>query len=67
MFELADATPESIPPESRFLLDISFPASYTDLETKTYWVMAMEAVLAAKGNDGALGSRGKKSYVQDPQ
>ncbi len=34
--KLADATPESIPPESRFLLDISFPASYTDLKTKTY-------------------------------
>ncbi len=59
--ELADATSESIPPKSRFLLDISFPTSYTDLKTKTYWVIAMEAALAAKGNNGALGSRGKKS------
>jgi hypothetical protein len=42
--------------ESRFLLDINFSDTYSNLETKAYWILAMNAVLAAKRNDSILAS-----------
>ncbi len=62
--KLADATSESIPPESQFLLDINFLASSSNLEAKSYWILAMKAALIAKKHDDSLGLRSKKARKQ---
>ncbi len=62
--ELADAAPESIPPEKRFLLDINFLASSSNLEVKSYWILAMNAALAAKKHNDTLELRAKKARKQ---
>jgi hypothetical protein len=62
--KLMGAAPESIPLESQFLLDINFSDTYSNLEMKTYWILAMNAVLAAKRNDSILGSQTRRARKQ---
>ena len=62
--ELVDTAPDSILLVSQFLLDINFLGTPSNLETKTYWILAMNAALAAKRNDSILGSRARRARKQ---
>jgi hypothetical protein len=58
MESLADLAPEDVPEVSRFLLEINF-TELTELhiETQKYWVLAVNAALAAQNQELARGAR----------
>jgi hypothetical protein len=62
--KLADNAPQSIPQESRFLLDINFSASSSNLEAKSYWILAMNAAFTAKKHNDTLQLGAKKARKQ---
>ncbi len=62
--ELVDTASDSIPLESQFLLDINFSDTPSNLETKTNWILAINAALAAKRNDSIFGSGARRAQKQ---
>jgi hypothetical protein len=60
MESLADLAPEDIPEASRFLLKINFTElSKYHPETQKYWILAVNAALAAQNQEWARGARAK--------
>jgi hypothetical protein len=59
--EFAEVTPEDVPSDSRFLLEINFSElTKAHLETQTYWTMAVDAAIAAKTLELARGAWAKR-------
>ena len=60
--ELSEVSPEEIPENSRFLLEINFSElKNAHLETQTYWTIAMEAAIKAQEMESARGARAKRT------
>ncbi len=58
---LVDLAPEDVPEASRFLLKINFTElSKYNPETQKYWILAVNAALAAKNQERARGVRAKQ-------
>jgi hypothetical protein len=58
---LTDLTPEEVPEASQFLLEMNFSKlSKSNLETQTYWMLAVDAALKAKALESARGARAKR-------
>jgi len=61
--ELSEVTPEEIPEDSRFLLEINFSElKKSHLETQTYWTLAMDAAIRAQDLESARGARAKRIH-----
>jgi hypothetical protein len=61
MKSLADLALEDVPEASRFLLEINFTElSELHIETQKYWVLAVNAALAAQNQELARGAREKR-------
>ncbi len=61
MEPLADLAPEDIPEASRFLLEINFTElSKYHPDTQKYWILAVNAALAAQNQEWARGARAKR-------
>ncbi len=59
--EILEVTPEEIPEDSRFLLEINFTElTKSHLETQTYWTLAMDAAIKANKLELACGARAKR-------
>jgi hypothetical protein len=59
--EFAKVTPEDVPSDSQFLLEINFSElTEAHLETQTYWTLAVDAAIAAKTLELARGARAKR-------
>jgi hypothetical protein len=59
--ELSEVSPEEIPENSRFLLEINFSdLKKSHLETQTYWTLAMDAAIRAQDLESARGARAKR-------
>ena len=59
--ELSEVSPEEIPENSRFLLEINFSdLKKSHLETQTYWTLAMDATIRAQDLESARGARAKR-------
>jgi hypothetical protein len=58
---LADLAPNDVPEASRFLLEINFTElSKYHPETQKYWILAVNAALAAENQERARGARAKQ-------
>jgi hypothetical protein len=61
MESLADLALEDVPEASRFLLEINFTElSKYHPETQKYWILAVNAALAAQNREWARGARAKR-------
>jgi hypothetical protein len=61
MESLADLAPEDVPEASRFLLEINLTELLElHIETQKYWVLAVNAALAAQNRELARGAREKR-------
>jgi hypothetical protein len=59
--ELSDMDPEEVPEESKFLLEINFgDLNRSHIETQQYWVIAIQAAIAAGQRTAAAGRRAKR-------
>ena len=59
--EFSEVTPEEIPEDSRFLLEINFTDLVkSNLEHQTYWTLAMDAAVKAQELELARGARAKR-------
>ena len=59
--ELSEVSPEEIPENSRFLLEINFSdLKKSHLETQTYWTLAVDAAIRAQDRESARGARAKR-------
>jgi hypothetical protein len=59
--DLLEVSPEEIPENSRFLLEINFSdLKKAHLETQTYWTLAMDAAVRAQEMKSARGARAKR-------
>ena len=59
--EFAEVSPEEIPNDCRFLLEINFTElANSHLETQTYWTLAMDTAIKAKALESAQGARAKR-------
>jgi hypothetical protein len=58
--ELSDTAPEEVPEGSKFLLKINFgDLTKSHIENQQYWVIAIQAAIAAGQRTAAAGSRAK--------
>jgi hypothetical protein len=65
MESLADLALEDVPEASRFLLEINFTELLElHIETQKYWVLAVNAALAAQKQELARGAREKRVEAQ---
>ncbi len=56
----SDLAPEDVPEASRFLLEINFTElPKCHIETQKYWILAVNAALAAQNRERARGARAK--------
>ncbi len=59
--ELSDMDPEEVPEESKFLLEINFcDLNRSHIEIQQYWVIAIQAAIAAGRRTAAAGRRAKR-------
>jgi hypothetical protein len=59
--EFAEVTPEEVPNDSRFLLEINFSKlTKAHLESQTYWTLAVDAAITTKTLELARGARAKR-------
>jgi len=59
--ELAETSPDEIPEESKFLLEINFgDLTKSHIENQQYWIIAIQAAIAAGRRSAASGSRARR-------
>jgi hypothetical protein len=59
--ELAEMSPEDIPKESKFLLEINFgKLTKSHIENQQYWIIALQAAITAGRRSAAAGSRARR-------
>jgi hypothetical protein len=59
--ELAETSPEDVPEESKFLLEINFgDLTKSRIESQQYWIIAIQAAITAGQRSQAAGSRTRR-------
>jgi len=59
--ELAETSPEDIPEESKFLLEINFGnLTKSHIENQQYWIIALQAAITVGRRSAAAGSRARR-------
>jgi hypothetical protein len=59
--ELAETSPDDIPEESKFLLEINFgKLTKSHIENQQYWIIALQVAIAAGRQSAAAGSQARR-------